>query len=188
MKRFNKFLIEQAYDYHIEKKIPFNDNVFRPLTDENLALFEHARAQFEAGNYVPQDPYEAELLMSDIGKIDVFEGKEVLLDFPMKIEETKKGEYNGKEVELEEPKRGGSKKFYVYVKNPKTGRVNKIEWGDTTGLKLKIADEKARKSFVARHDCKNKNDKLTAGYWACRTPWYGASLGLSPESTGRFFW
>ena len=34
-------------------------------------------------------------------------------------------EYQGKKVQLNKPKRGGSKKFYVYVKNPKTGNVKK---------------------------------------------------------------
>ena len=38
-------------------------------------------------------------------------------------------EYNGREVELNKPKRGGGKKYYVYVKNPDSGNVNKVEWG-----------------------------------------------------------
>lgn len=86
-------------------------------------------------------------------------------------------EYQGKKVELNKPKRGGSKKYYVYTRNPKTGKIKKVSWGDTTGLKTKANNPGAVKSFVARHDCKNKKDKTKAGYWACRTPRY-KSLGV----------
>jgi len=92
-------------------------------------------------------------------------------------EHVDEAEYNGKKVKLNSPKRGGSKKFYVYVKNPKTGRVKKISWGDTTGLSVKAKDPGRVKSFVARHKCKQANDKTTARYWSCRTPRY-KSLGV----------
>ena len=82
-------------------------------------------------------------------------------------------------------KRGGSKKFYVYVKNDK-GNIIKVEFGDVTGLKAKINDKEAVKNFVARHDCSNKNDKTTPGYWSCRLPWYAKQLGL--EGGGKYFW
>ena len=89
----------------------------------------------------------------------------------------KEAEYNGKDVELNKPKRGGSKKYYVYVKNPKTGRVKKISFGDVTGLKTKSGNKKRAKSFAARHNCEKKNDKMKAGYWACRLPRYGLVKG-----------
>ena len=44
-------------------------------------------------------------------------------------------EYRGKKVALNKPKRGGSKKFYVYVKSKK-GNVKKVSFGDT-GLSVK---------------------------------------------------
>ena len=85
-------------------------------------------------------------------------------------------EYQGRKVKLNSPKRGGSKKFYVYTKNKK-GNVIKVSWGDTTGLSVKANDRGAVKSFVARHKCKQANDKTTARYWSCRTPRYKA-LGV----------
>ena len=85
-------------------------------------------------------------------------------------------EYQGKKVELNKPKRGGSKKYYVYVKTPK-GNVKKISFGDVTGLKAKAGNKKAAKSFAARHNCEKKNDKQKAGYWACRLPRYGLVKG-----------
>ena len=97
-----------------------------------------------------------------------------------------RSEYDGKDVDLNKPKKGGSKKYYVYVKDPSTGKVKKVSWGDTTGLKVKLDDEEARKSFAARHDCENKKDKTSAGYWACNLPRYAKQLGLS--GGGNFFW
>jgi hypothetical protein len=91
--------------------------------------------------------------------------------------ELDEAEYQGRKVKLNSPKRGGSKKYYVYVKNPKTGKVKKVSWGDTTGLSTKAKNRGAVRSFVARHKCKQKNDKTKAGYWACRTPRYKA-LGV----------
>jgi hypothetical protein len=91
-------------------------------------------------------------------------------------EDINEAEYQGRKVKLNSPKRGGSKKFYVYTKNKK-GNVIKVSWGDTTGLSVKAKDRGAVKSFVARHKCKTANDKTTARYWSCRTPRY-KSLGV----------
>lgn len=81
-----------------------------------------------------------------------------------------------KGVKPNSPKRGGSKKFYVYVNTP-SGNCKKISWGDTTGLSVKAKDRGAVRSFVARHKCKQANDRTTARYWSCRTPRY-KSLGV----------
>jgi len=84
-------------------------------------------------------------------------------------------EYQGKKVQLNKPKRGGSKKYYVYVKSKK-GNVKKISFGDP-GLKTKSGNKARAKSFAARHNCEKKNDKTKAGYWACRLPRYGLVKG-----------
>jgi hypothetical protein len=110
-------------------------------------------------------------------RFGLYEGTHVPLEQPM-IEEA--------EPELNSPKRGGKKKFVVYVKNPQTGNVKKIEFGDTTGLKAKINDRDAARSFAARHQCDTKKDKLAPGYWACRLPKYAKQLGL--KGGGSYFW
>ena len=74
--------------------------------------------------------------------------------------------YQGKKVKLNDPIRGGSKKFYVYVKNEK-GNVVKVSFGDTTGLSIKRDDPKRRASFRARHNCDNPGPKWKARYWSC---------------------
>ena len=94
--------------------------------------------------------------------------------------------YQGKEVALGKPKRGGSKKFYVYVMNPKTKKVKKVSFGGTTGLTAKINDSEARTNFEKRHNCAEKKDKTKPGYWACRLPRYASLLGLKGSYSG--FW
>ena len=75
-------------------------------------------------------------------------------------------EYQGKKGKLNDPIRGGSKKFYVYVKNEK-GNVIKVSFGDTTGLSIKRDDPARRRSFRARHNCDNPGPKTKARYWSC---------------------
>jgi len=71
-----------------------------------------------------------------------------------------------KNVTLNKPQRGGSKKFYVYVKNDK-GNVVKVSFGDPN-MEIKRDDPARRKSFRARHNCDNPGPKWKARYWSCR--------------------
>ena len=96
------------------------------------------------------------------------------------IEEAK---YKGKDVPLNKPKRGGSKKFFVYTKNKK-GNVVKVSFGGTTGLSVKIKEKGARASFAARHKCATKKDKTKPGYWACNVGRYWKSLGGAKNFSG----
>ena len=86
--------------------------------------------------------------------------------FGQEAEGIYEAEYQGKKVKLNDPIRGGSKKFYVYVKNEK-GNVIKVSFGDTTGLSIKRDDPARRKSFRARHNCDNPGPKWKARYWSC---------------------
>ena len=61
---------------------------------------------------------------------------------------------------------GENKKFGVYVKNDK-GNTILVKFGDPD-MSIKRDDPEAKKSFRARHDCSNKTDKTTPGYWACK--------------------
>ena len=86
--------------------------------------------------------------------------------FEHENEPLQEAEYQGKKVKLNDPIRGGSKKFYVYVKDG--DKVKKVSFGDTTGLSIKRDDPERRKSFRARHNCDTAKDKTTARYWSCR--------------------
>ena len=86
--------------------------------------------------------------------------------FEHELEGLQEAEYQGKKVKLNDPVRGGSKKFYVYVKGP-TGKVVKVSFGDTTGLSIKRDDPARRRSFRARHRCDTPGPKWKARYWSC---------------------
>jgi hypothetical protein len=68
--------------------------------------------------------------------------------------------------ELNNPTKGDVKKYKVYVKNAK-GNVIKVEFGDPN-MSIQRDDPKARANFRARHNCDQKKDKTTAGYWSCK--------------------
>jgi len=101
------------------------------------------------------------------GGVTIF--KEAQLD--EKKKSTKKDPPIGK------PKRGGSKAYYVYVRDPKTKKIKKVSFG-SGGLRAKINNPKARQAFAARHRCKEKNDRTKPSYWSCRLPRYVKALGL----------
>ena len=76
-------------------------------------------------------------------------------------------EYRGRKVKLNKPMRGDVKKFKVFVKDPKTGNIKKVNFGDPN-MRIKKSNPKRRKSFRARHNCKNPGPKTKARYWSCR--------------------
>ena len=172
-KKWGKKSKNEAVNYHLDKKIPLNECIFRHGSEGHLKFINDVRDFVnETKLYINHD--ERELLRTDLGSYGVYEGEQVPLDLPMINE----AEYRGKKVTLNKPKRGGSKAYYVYVKDPKSGNVKKVSFG-SSGLRAKINNRGAVKSFVARHKCKQKNDKTKAGYWSCRLPRYAKSLGLS---------
>ena len=89
-------------------------------------------------------------------------------------EDLDEAEYQGKKVTLNKPIRTGKdepKKFKVYVKDG--DRVKLVRFGhqgkgNEKTMKIKKSDPKRRKSFRARHNCKNPGPKTKARYWSCR--------------------
>jgi hypothetical protein len=77
-------------------------------------------------------------------------------------------EYQGREVKLGKPMQGDVKKFKVYVKNPKTGKVIKVNFGQK-GMVIKKNNPERRKSFRARMNCDNPGPRWKPRYWACKT-------------------
>lgn len=76
-------------------------------------------------------------------------------------------EYRGRKVKLNKPMRGDVKKSKVYVRDPKTGNVKKVNFGDPN-MRIRKSNPKARKSFRARHNCDNPGPKTKARYWSCK--------------------
>lgn len=92
---------------------------------------------------------------------------ETILESADSEEMISEAEYRGRKVKLNKPMRGDVKKFKVYVKDPKTGNVKKVNFGDKN-MRIKKSNPKRRKSFRARHNCKNPGPKTKARYWSCR--------------------
>jgi hypothetical protein len=170
-----KKTISEDLQYHIENNIPLSENMFRTGSPKYFDVINEARKLREKGLY--ENELDNEILDSDLGKFFIYEGERLPLDFPMINE----AEYKGKKVELGKPKSGGSKKWYVYVRNPKTGKIKKVSYGSPV-MTAKWNDPEARKSFAARHQCEKKKDKTKAGYWACR-----AHKDFGKNVPGRFW-
>ena len=113
----------------------------------------------------------------DIEEDEDFEEVLGALGFPEDETELFDAEYQGRKVPLNKPMRGDYKKFKVYVKDPKTGNVKKVNFGHggtsakklgQKTMKIRKSNPKARKSFRARHNCANPGPKTKARYWSCR--------------------
>lgn len=190
----NKKLISEDLEYHILNDVGVDKNVFRPGSQKFFDLFAEARNLNKKGLYKLNSNEKYYINETDIGEWGIYEGNSVPLDYPIvegeedeiaEISERAKRKkkkksgnmYQGKKVELNKPKRGGSKKYYVYVKDPKTGNIKKVSFG-AKGMSVGLNDPKRVKSFVARHRCKtHANDKTKASYWSCRLPRYFGNSG-----------
>jgi len=86
-------------------------------------------------------------------------------------------EYQGRDVTLNKPTTGDVKKSKVYVKDPKSGNVKKVNFGHggtsakargEKTMSIKKSNPKNRASFRARHKCDTAKDKTTPRYWSCK--------------------
>ena len=166
--------------YHINNQIPLFENVFRSHSDAFFDLINEVRYLYE-NSMIELSEKDVEIVESDLGKkVQLPNGKEIYLDIPVIEENLNEAEYQGRKVQVGRPMRnsGGGKKYVVYVRNPSTGKIKKISFGDVHGgLSAKVSNPKARKAFASRHQCAKKKDRMTAGYWACRINRYGHLWG-----------
>lgn len=202
-----KSLLSEGLQYHIDKKIPLFETVYRIGSDKHLALIKEARKMYSR-NVIDLCEDDEALIKTHLGEFAVYEGVSVPLDLPMlnesynpdqeqqddeedhgvgydddgrPLNEKKKAKKKEKkDPPLNKPKRGGSKAYYVYVRDPKTKKIKKVSFG-SGGLRAKIKNKKARNAFAARHNCKNKKDRTKAGYWSCNLPRYAPALGLGAK-------
>lgn len=169
-------IVVEAIQLHQNTGLPFIENIFRLHSRNYYKSINEARKLWKEGKLQNVHEWDIELFKTNAGQMALYEGEEVPLDLPMINE----AEYQGKKVELNKPKRGGSKKFYVYVKDG--DKVKKVSFGAAGGggsLAVKLKDPEAKRAFKERHNCEQKNDKTKPGYWSCRLPRYAKSLGLS---------
>ena len=136
-----------------------------PMVDEQMDIYDDIANEEFGMDYDQLGPNEQEWVRNEVDNLS-------------------EAEYQGRKVPLNKPKRGGPKKFFVYVKNPKTGKVKKVNFGDSGNLSVKIKEPGARASFAARHNCDQKKDKTKPGYWYCNIGRYWKSLGGSRNFSG----
>jgi hypothetical protein len=177
-------ILSENLRYHVDNQLPLTENTFRYGSEAFLNLWAEARSLYLREIIHVNEDDKQILEETDLGNFGMYEGKKVPLDLPMlEEEELEEAEDKKKTPPIGKPKRGGSKKFYVYVRDK--GKVKKISFGQV-GMSAKINDPKARRAFAARHDCKNKTDRTKASYWSCRLPRYAKLLGLKSSFSG--FW
>jgi len=140
---------------------------------QSLTNAEEALVALDESEYEPF-PEEDEITFEDDDEFYEAFGE---LGFPEDETELFDAEYRGRKVPLNKPMRGDVKKFKVYVKDPKTGNVKKVNFGHGGSsarragqktMKIRKSNPKARKSFRARHNCANPGPKTKARYWSCR--------------------
>ena len=136
-----------------------------PMVDEQMDIYDDIANEEFGMDFDQLGPNEQEWVRNEIDNLS-------------------EAEYKGRNVPLNKPKRGGPKKFFVYVKNPKTGKIKKVNFGDSGNLSVKIKEPGARASFAARHNCDQKKDKTKPGYWSCNIGRYWKSLGGSRNFSG----
>ena len=194
-------LLSEGLLYHIKNDLPIRESVYRPGSLMFFNMIMEAKQAYRQ-NLFEADEDDHDLLTSDIGEYGNYAQQTVPLDYPIpeeldmfedldekrkrkKSKKKKSGSYyKGKKVKLNKPKRnsGSGGKFVVYVRNPDTGNIKRITFG-ARGMSVGLKNPKRRKSFAARHRCKEKKDKTKPGYWACRIGRYPHLFGGSTSYT-----
>jgi hypothetical protein len=163
--------LEEAVNYHLENKISFTENVFRPGSEMFFEMISEAQRLYKEGTYEPKDEWERDMLESNIGEKVMFEGQEVILDYPFEEELNEEDKTEGKGIGKPWREGGGGA---VYVRDG--GSIRKVRFSQS-GMAKKFNDPAATRSFVARHRCLTNKDKTSASYWACRYPRFFSNSG-----------
>jgi len=134
----------------LEDQLQQNDGFLLEFSDKIL-VETHVAEMTPLGEYVLHADETLMHILETLGMLDT-------------VTEAK---YHGRTVPLNKPMQGDVKKSKVYVKDPKTGNIKKVNFGDKT-MRIKRSIPGRRKSFRARHHCENPGSKLKARYWSCR--------------------
>ncbi|MDB4326369.1 hypothetical protein N9966_00990, partial [bacterium] len=184
-------VISESLQYHIDRNIPLVENIYRYGSESFFNLINETRELYKRGE-IDLCLADKELLQTNIGEKSMFEGKEVWLDIPMENIEvlSEDDKFKGKKSGSPTRDTSGGKAYKVYVagcskKTDSNPRGIKLIRFGSGGLKAKLSNKQAKKSYNARHGCAEgrHNDKCKAGYWSCRLPRYAKKLGLSGGGT-----
>jgi hypothetical protein len=122
-----KDILSENLRYHVDKQLPLTENTFRYGSQSFLNLWAEARSLYLREIIHVNDDDKEILTETDLGNFGLYENQKVPLDLLLlENEELEEAEDKKKNPPLGKPKRGGSKKFYVYVKNPQTKKIKKV--------------------------------------------------------------
>lgn len=172
---FEKFVAENssdAFKYHMDRGLGISNSIFRIGSEGYRKLFEETKKYWDEKNIILNDKEAWMAKNLEIGKDAKFK--------------TADGKWL--DVKLDEPTRGGEKKFFVYHNSGKKdddGNIiaMRIEWGGK-GLSIKNDDPGRAASFWARQKCDTaaRMDPTTGGFWACYAPsLFNKQLGLQSD-------
>jgi len=77
-----KSLLSEGLQYHIDKKIPLFETVYRIGSDKHLALIKEARKMYSR-NVINLCEDDEALIKTNLGEFALYEGESVPLDLPM---------------------------------------------------------------------------------------------------------
>jgi hypothetical protein len=178
MKSFRDYLAEA--EHAVDNPIP--GDLFGIVINEELVVETTVTSLYEDGFIIELDEDAAQILescgciLAELGDLTPHDTTSPIhggrrqfgvQDSEDSDEDLAEAEYQGRKVPLGKPMRGDVKKFKVYVKDPKTGNVKKVNFGDKN-MRIKKSIPARRKSFRARHKCHTAKDRTSARYWSCR--------------------
>ena len=134
-----KSLLSEGLQYHIDKKIPLFETVYRIGSDKHLALIKEARKMYSR-NVIDLCEDDEALIGTHLGEFALYEGVSVPLDLPMLNEgkaiitfkndyEVKMNTGEGYDDDFEYFEAGEREQVYILDKNDKRTHV---EFGDGT--------------------------------------------------------
>jgi hypothetical protein len=175
MKLKKSVKVSDELRYHLDKKIPLSENVFKEYSKSFINLINEVR-NLHNNDLIYLNGEDLWIVESDLGKKVILEnGQVVYLEVPVEDQSfLSEAEYQGRKVKLGKIMQGDIKKFKVYVKNDK-GKVVKVNFGfggkSAKGKRMVIKknNPERRRSFRARHNCDNPGPRWKPRYWACRT-------------------
>ena len=175
----NKFNPETGLGGYISTySVPDSESQKRNITYQLIKNLDAAKGEplkFDDDSALDIDPGTARRMLHKLHGMKAAERHELMKTLAKSADAFKafmaeslhEAEYHGRKVPLGKPMRGDVKKFKVFVKDPKTGNVKKVNFGDKT-MRIKRSNPKRRKSFRARHHCSNPGPRTKARYWSCR--------------------
>ncbi len=168
------FGISFSEDLEIESSIVgvAEDGIIIELDDYSLEFLENNGFSFDEGELVegvagPQSCWKGHRKVGTKPGTGKNAGKRVNDCEEIGEDQTNEAKYQGKEVPLGKKLPGDVKKSKVYVRKP-NGKIVKVNFGDKK-MRIKKSNPARRKSFRARHNCKNPGPRWKARYWSCRS-------------------